>query len=334
MSRTNLGPTETILARLLNKRLRSVIPPIDLTPVQVAVIYALFGFSALYFSDVYLPQTIGNQETLAQIQALKGGVEVVVTAGLIFLLTRRSRKTLDKRNEQLNALQAERSILYRVFRHNLRQDINLVMGYSDSIRSNTDDETIVEECEKVVDRAESIGRYQNYMSRIERILEPPISLQTIDLADVVAESTVVADLEAREDVSLTTAVPEETLVVATPDVTEGFHEILKNAVKHNDSEEPEVEVTAESVSDEMVGLVVADNGPGISEYERQAIDQEAEQQLSHSSGMGLWQAKLACSVSGGDLDISDRAEGGSKVVLQLPRRYRRPISGRVSNLLG
>lgn len=334
MSNADLGRTETALARLLNRRLRTVLLPVDLTPVQVAVIYAFIGFAALYFSDVYLPQTIRDPVVLQQVQALKGGVEVVLTAGLIFALTYRSRRSLERQNQHLNALEAERSILYRVFRHNLRHDTNIVMGYSELIRARTDDRRTRDECGEIIDASARIERYQTKIHRIEQLLESTGSLRVFDLSTVVAEDSLLAELADADDVSVGVDVPEETLVVASPHIGRGFHEVLENAVEHNDAERPAIEVSVEDRAGGMVGLVVADNGPGLPAYERRAIDRMEEQQLAHSSGLGLWLAKLSCRVSGGDLDLPEPTDEGGRVVLELPRAHHRTLYRQLSRWLG
>lgn len=332
MGNEKLGWAETELARLLNRRLRAVLAPIDLTPVQVAGIYTVFGLIALYFSDVFLPRTIRDPVYLRQIQALKGGVEVLVTAGLIFGLTYRSRQSLRQKNERLEALQTERSIIHRVFRHNLRQDLNLVIGYSEHIQSRSDDERILDRCAELIDRMSRIERYQRQMSQIEKVLDPATPLRRTDLSAVVTEDSLVAELMESSAVSLTLDLPDESPVIASPQLGQGFREILENAVEHNDAATPTVEVSIQESDAGMTELVVTDNGSGIPEYERRAIAQLEEEQLTHSSGLGLWLAKLACVRSGGDLEISTPATGGTRVTMRLPEAASRVIQRKLLKL--
>lgn len=325
MATDNLGRAETELSRLLNRRLRSVLLPMDVTPSQVTAIYLVFGFLALYFSDVYLPRMLRDPAFLRQIQALKGGLELLVSAGVIFGLTYRSRQTLKQKNERLEVLQTERSIIHRVFRHNLRQDINLVLGNSDFIQSSTDDERIIERCENLVERMSKIERYQRQMSQIEEVLDPSTPLRRTNLSTVVTEDSLVDELAESSTVSLTIDVPEETEVIASKHFSEGFHEVLENSIEHHDSDTPKVEVSIEESERGMVELSVTDDGPGIPEYEQQAISQMEEEQMIHSSGLGLWLAKFACVRSGGDLEISTPSHGGSRVTMALPKASSRVI---------
>lgn len=298
--------------------IRSVLQTFDLTPGVVTVIYAVLGFLALYFSDVYLPQAIQDPEVLRQEQMLKGGVEVVLTAGLIFVLTRRSRLALQRHKERLETLQAERSVLHRVFRHNLRQELNLVDGHSKLIRSTDDRAHRSSHCTVIEGAAGRMEAYVEKARRFEKLLQPNTAYQSIDLAAMVANDAYVAELRDRDDVDLTVRLPEAAAAVGHPHLKSAFHEVLENAVEHNDAERTTIEISVTTGPRGTVELSVIDNGPGIPDIERRAIESMEDLPLTHSGGLGLWFAKLGCAVTGGDLVIRTPDAGGSEVVLQLP----------------
>lgn len=329
MSRAALNPAEAALARLLNRRLRDVISPAELSPAQITGIYTVFGFGALYLSDVYLPQVIQNSAQVAQLQALKGGAEVLLTAGVILILTTRSRQAINAQNDRLDELRAERNLLHRVFRHNLRQDINVIKGYSDLIRQHTDEAELHGYCEQVIDRVARMERYQSKIVDIERLLEPPTTLERIDLAERITANPYLRTVQDSDAIDVTTDLPETAPVVTTPLIESAFEEVLENAVEHNTADDPVVRISIEENSNGLVDLVVEDNGPGISEYERLSIETMQEEDLTHSSGLGLWLAKLTCSISGGRFDIPEQFEGGGKVVMELPEPPEHTIRRRV-----
>jgi signal transduction histidine kinase len=333
MSHSTLHPIESTLARLLNTRLRSALAPTDLTPAQITLIYAILGFGALYLSDVFLPQAITDPAALAQVQALKGGAEVVLTAGLIFLLTVRGRQAIEQRNDQLESLHAERDVLHRVFRHNLRHDVNIIMGYSDLIRQGTTDEELLEHCETVLNRLSRIERYQDKIIKFEHILEPRRTLQRMDLTEMARSNAVVQELQASADVSFSMDLPDESPVIASPSIRTAFQEIVENAVEHNTSEDPSVRVRIEENSDELVDLVVEDNGPGIPDYERLAVEGMQEEDLTHSSGLGLWLATLACTFPC-RLLASAAPVARRRVYRQIPEAPERTIQRRIPAISG
>lgn len=330
---SGIASADRYLARFLNRRLRSVVPPVDVTPLEVTVIYAFLGFLALYFSDVFLPQAIDDAGFLRQVQALKGGAEVVLTAGLIFLLTKRSRLAINRQYERLDTLQAERSVLHRLFRHNLRQDVNLIDGYNELVRERVTGEETEEYCSTIDTTTGRIARYVENARLIEGVLDPALELRDLDLSTVVRENALL--LEARQSgrASVTIDVPEAAPVVGHQFVDDAFHEVIENALVHNDADRPTIDVTVSAVSRDLVELVVADNGPGIPRDERAALAAMEEGQLTHSSGLGLWFAKLACTVAGGELELRDRADGGAEVAMQLPRASHRSVRRRLRELL-
>jgi hypothetical protein len=65
----------------------------ELSPMRIAGIYAVFGFGALFVSDLLLPRYLSTH-LLAQVQALKGAIEILLTAGLIYVLTHYSERQL------------------------------------------------------------------------------------------------------------------------------------------------------------------------------------------------------------------------------------------------
>ncbi len=65
----------------------------NLTPARIAGIYLLFGATALLISDVLL-NLLFEDPLLAALQGLKGVIEVLATAGLIYLLVTRSQHDL------------------------------------------------------------------------------------------------------------------------------------------------------------------------------------------------------------------------------------------------
>lgn len=181
MARSELGPLELTIGRLLNSKLRSVIPPITLSPLQISVIYLVLGIAGLVISDVYLPIAIEQPDTLAQIQAVKVGVEVILTAGLILFLAHRTQQAVALKNNRLESLQAERSILYRVFRHNFRNDMNVILGLCQQLKSTTQSQADIDQLETIISRTNQIGQYQQSLKQIEQILETPVAIQILDL---------------------------------------------------------------------------------------------------------------------------------------------------------
>jgi hypothetical protein len=62
----------------------------ELSPLGVAAIYLAFGLAALALFDLVVPRVIRSHDLLHRVQAVKGLVEVGVTAGLVYRRNRPS----------------------------------------------------------------------------------------------------------------------------------------------------------------------------------------------------------------------------------------------------
>lgn len=106
-----------------------------------------------------------------------------------------------------------------------------------------------------------------------------------------------------------------------------FHNLLTNAVRHNDAENPEV-VVAGAADDDEVFITVSDNGPGITAEDRSRLFERGWRgQGSEGTGIGLYIARKLVTSYGGDLsldtdgvpaDALSRDRGGATFVVRLP----------------
>ena len=98
-----------------------------------------------------------------------------------------------------------------------------------------------------------------------------------------------------------------------------FGNLLSNAVLHNDTPQPEVTVDA-TVSDEVVQVRIADNGPGIDDDRKEAVFGRGEKGVeSPGSGLGLYLVAEIVSLYGGDVWVEDNDPHGTVVVVEFQR---------------
>ena len=219
------------------------------------------------------------------------------------------------------------SVLNRVLRHDLRNEMNVVLGYVEAIEGRLGDADAATPADG--DRSED-----DRVSPTERIREATTAM--LDLSDEIRE--VEATLDAGESATLDVVglvealadslslehpraavavdAPESAWVTAVDIVDSAFEELLENAVVHNHRDRPTVEVTVRREGD-RVAVTVADDGPGISQQEIDTFRSDGETQLTHSSGFGLWQVVWLVGESGGDVSF-DVDESGTAVTVRLP----------------
>jgi PAS domain S-box-containing protein len=211
-------------------------------------------------------------------------------------------------------------VLNRVLRHNLRNDLNAVLAFTDLITDRSTDTRVVELAEKAHEQAERLVSLSRQSVDIERTLREGGNTGPVDLEAVV--TSVVADArEKHPEATVEVDVPDGTTVVAADRVRAALVNLVENAIDHHDGE-PWVAVEVDPGGD-TVAVRVIDDGPGIPEHERTVVTGESEiTQLNHGSGLGLWLVKWVVEASGGDIAFHERDGGGSVVELTL-----RPADG-------
>ncbi|MFB6160036.1 MAG: sensor histidine kinase [Haloferacaceae archaeon] len=288
-----------------------------LTPLRIALLYAVFGFAGLYVSDVLLVRYLSDP-LLSQAQTLKGGVEVVLTAGLVFLLTRRYQLQLERTTEQVQRQREELSVLHRVFRHNLRNDLNIILGYADELRESGD---VTPECDRIVSTAERMLGYTEHAKHINAVTESDGRRRTVDLAELVPDLLATHPM-VTESVDVTTDLPDCAEVNVNRMLPDALRELVTNAVKHNDGGPRALSVSVDPDAGPpwMTEVRIADNGPGVPDAELDPLRETEERGLVHLSGMGLWFVYWAVERSDGDIDFTTHDDGGTTVRVRLPTR--------------
>ncbi|KTG08130.1 hypothetical protein AUR64_00710 [Haloprofundus marisrubri] len=201
----------------------------------------------------------------------------------------------------------------RVLRHNLRNDMNVILGYLDQIADQSESEGVSASVERCRERGVRLVRQSAKARDVERLLSESSS-NSVDLGATV--DTVCAEFRDQY--------PDATITVTTPSadcrvrvdgsLSRIVSELVENAVTHGDGR---VELTVD-VDDDTGRVVVSDDGPGIPAHERAVLTTGRETALEHSSGLGLWLVKWTVARSGGSLDIRDGGDGCT-VVFSVPR---------------
>lgn len=212
-------------------------------------------------------------------------------------------------------------VLNRVLRHNLRNDMTLVLGHAQRLRENVADPDLAESADDIVRVGEELTSLSEDIREIDRLMEVPGTAQGeirfLPLAESVLRAAV-ADSAATYECD----VPDGVVVEGSEELLElVLTNLVENGIEHNDREAPRVEVHATYESARQYPLVVSclDDGPGIPPMERQAIERGTETPLQHGSGLGLWAVRWAVTRLGGELDVERREPRGTAVTIRLPR---------------
>jgi signal transduction histidine kinase len=218
-------------------------------------------------------------------------------------------------------------VLNRVLRHNLRNEMTVVMGYAGVLADSLSGEE-AQHARKIESRSTALAELGEKARDLESMLESASDTapSSVSLDDVVTDvlSDVPADASADGDVAVDVAVPEGlTVETNEPVLRTVLATIVENAVEHNTSSVPWVGVTARTATtdggdgdgDEVV-IEIRDDGPGIPDHELSVVTDGEETPLDHGSGIGLWIVQWGSRWLGADIDF-ETSERGTTVRLQL-----------------
>jgi signal transduction histidine kinase len=212
-------------------------------------------------------------------------------------------------------------VLNRFLRHNLRNDMTVIQGRAELLAEGVTDPALVDSAEMIVETGQQLAELSETARDIERLLSP----EEVE-SRAVALDNLTQDLveEVPEEAVGESDVPEGLVVQTAGDLLEtALRALVENAVEHNDAETPSVTVSASLDPEETypVTLVVADNGPGIPEVERETVLDADETPLRHGSGLGLWLVRWVVTRLGGELAITEGDPRGTTVSLKLPNGH-------------
>jgi len=201
-------------------------------------------------------------------------------------------------------------VLNRVIRHNLRNEMTVILGHADLVADRATDEAVLDSAATITDSGERLLATGAKAREFEQIRGSQTDTRSVDVADLISDAvadlraefpsaTVDIDVSPGTDTSLTTQPRVLALVVAN---------LLENALAHNETDEPRAAVT---LSDSETGLDIgiSDNGPGIDPSELAPVRKGTETALEHSTGMGLWVASWGVTMLGGDIDFATTDDG-------------------------
>jgi signal transduction histidine kinase len=203
------------------------------------------------------------------------------------------------------------TVLNRILRHNVRNDLDVVLAYADAV----DDEELRT---GIRERATDLLELSNKVREAETVMtESTDSPESVDLTDVA--STVVDQFRSEnESADISLVCPDEVTISSHRAVLrQVLFELVENSLEHTTADAPRVELSVREVSDGTVELSVADDGPGIPEREREMLAAGTETQLEHGQGIGLWFVNWAVTQLGGEIQFRENDPEGSLVTVRL-----------------
>jgi len=208
------------------------------------------------------------------------------------------------------------SVLNRVLRHNLRNDLTAIRGFVGEATRRSDADEVTDMLARADATIADLARTGETAREIEKTVEAGDAFRTpVDLGAVLSD---VADrVRSRfPEATVSVAGSEGVRLSTNPDVLEAvLGQLVENAAEHGEA--PAVTVTVEDAEPDRLHVTVSDDGPGIPEHELESLRSGEETALEHGSGLGLWLVRWGTMRLGGDVSFQTGPEG-TEVRLTLP----------------
>jgi len=226
--------------------------------------------------------------------------------------------TDDRRREQ------RLNVLSRVFRHNIRNTMNAVVGPAAMLADRVDEDhremarTVTDAGQEIVALSESVRDIEDAMTR-------PVDPVAVGVRRLLDDA--LATIDPPAGIETTVDVPEGLTLRTDPrTVSLVVENALGNALEHGaatdadpdrdgTAETARVAVTAERRASGCL-LHVVDDGPGIPREELDVLRAGTETQLAHGSGLGLWAIHWGVTRLGGAVRFD--TDDGTRVTLWVP----------------
>jgi len=256
----------------------------------------------------------GAQDYLVKDDLIGGGTSAEMLLRSIWYAIERKRT-----ERELRQRTRELAILNQLTRHDIRNDITLVVGRARELADHVEPrgegllEEIVQSSNHILQLTRTVGDV------VESVVGEERALSAVDLGTILETEVKKAEqLYDGVEITLASELPE-TEVRANELLSSVFGNLLSNAVFYNDKETPTIEIGIEEGQEEVT-VRVADNGPGIPAHRRDRIFEEGEQG-AESTGMGVGLSLVDRLVTryGGEIWIEANEPEGSVFCVTLER---------------
>jgi len=208
------------------------------------------------------------------------------------------------------------SVLNRVLRHNLRNEMTVIRGRAETIKTEPATDPVTN-ADSIIDASDRLLSIVGNIRNSERVLDGTPTRVAADLPELTRE--VSADFrdrypEATIDVETTLSNGTVSTDVATLELALG--NLVENAIVHSDAD-PQVSITLGDAGADAYRITVADGNAEIPAIEQASLQTGYEQPLQHGKGLGLWTVNRCVAALNGELEF--RYADGNRVMLTFPR---------------
>ncbi|WP_103029488.1 ATP-binding protein [Salinibacter altiplanensis] len=243
--------------------------------ISVLIVATLYGGPTSFLEEV---RTVGIFSNV-----LIGGSVGGALTGLYAAQNRAVRRKLLNRQNRL-------VILNRLLHDRVMNAVTVIKGSAPLLRDGAD--SGLEPVEAILEKSESL---EAVMSSVQDLAEPGTEAerQPVDATDAIEEALRRARADHPNATFVAPPLPSELSVYANHRLADVVGQLLKNGAEHATVDAPRVALTLDTAPD-TVTISVSDEGPGLSDRNREALEHGTtiSEHGDPTTGLGLYLVRL------------------------------------------
>lgn len=259
--------------------------------------------------------TVGRP-LLQLLASAHAGAIAGLVIGILYVTARQDVREARRVGRQLE-------FMHSLLRHDVLNSMTVVRARAEHLEATLNGDH-QESIEAINHQAESvIDLSQRARATVEALAsDAAVTPEPVNLTEVLrSEARTVRN--SHEDVTVSVGVADDVAVMGDDMLAAVFGNLLGNAVRHNDTEDPTIRIRV-SVGAQTVTVRVADDGPGIPDDRKAAIFERGTS--TNDGGFGLFFVRTMVEEYGGSVHVEDNERRGTVFVVELERAESLPPS--------
>lgn len=313
--------------------LYSTVEIYDLGDYRPILLVSLLVFMTLHQVTEVLQYTAGvfDRTVSPTAEAYESGANLLASAASYLIIRRMdelstTRGELERSNAALQERSSMVSVLNRILRHNVRNDVNIIAGQAEHIKLRSDDDRFREELETIETTAWELATISERTQRIRQLLTEDSTDATTIRLDEQLDASLDRIRRSTRGVTVTFENTSEggVTVNGTSTLSRAIVDVVERIILSNDGA-VRIEITIARDADgsnqgrESAVIRIDDDGDGVPELDVRAIESGEETPLRHAEGLELWCLEWAVKRAGGELD-AEPADGTIEIRLPIAAR--------------
>jgi signal transduction histidine kinase len=256
------------------------------------------------------------------VTARKAGAVPTTERHLLDLLVANARAVVQRvdREGQLTRRNDQLEFANSLLRHDIQNSMTIIRARGEALVDATDGRE-ADYARTVVNQSDDVSSLVDRFRRILAVLtDDELDVKPVALGPLV-ENRVRVARSTHPDATVRSSVPDEVSVRADEMLENVVGNLVRNAIEHNDTDSPTVEVSVVE-HERVVTLTVADDGPGVPDDEKEVVFRRGNRGLKGAdigSGFGLFLVDTLVDGYGGSVTVRDNEPRGAVFVVRLPK---------------